>query len=120
LNWNGSLDPLFTPVQGRLALAQALARRLSTPTGQLAFIGDDPDYGFDVRSYCNETVTDGTLGEIAAQVTAQCLLDERVETADCQVTAVTTAAGTVLTIALTITDSAGPFLLVLSVTSVTV
>ena len=120
VNWTGDLDPMFSLVGGRLALAQAIARRLSTPTGALAQIGDDPDYGFDVKAYCNETVTPSVTSDVQAHVTAQCLQDERVQDAACTVTATPTGAGTILTITVTLTDAIGPFLLVLSVSAVTV
>ncbi len=110
------LDPLFTLVTGRVALAQAIARRLATPRGTLAWIGDTSDYGHDVRQYLAESITPRLLTSIAARVEAEALADERVRAA---VAAVTLVAGT-LRIALTITDAAGPFRLTLSIDAVTV
>lgn len=110
------LDPLFTIVDGRTALAQAIARRLSTVRGTLAWIGDDSDYGYDLRQHLGDDLTPRTLAAIGPRVEAECLADERVRAARADVTLL----GSTLRVAITITDAAGPFRLTLAVDAVTV
>jgi hypothetical protein len=110
------LDPTFRLVSGREGLAQALARRLSTKRGELALIGDDEDYGLDVREFVGEDVGPRATFELAAQVEAETLRDERVLSA----TATASFAGGVLTLSLALSDAAGPFRLTLAVTDVSV
>ncbi len=110
------LDPMFGLVSGRAALAQAIARRLTTRRGLLEWIGDDPEYGHDVREYLGEDVGPRAEFVIASRVQAECLKDERVRAA--QVTA-TLASGR-LTLSIKLTDADGPFRLTLAVTGVTV
>lgn len=65
------VDP-FSP----LAIGEALLRRLSTPRGQLP---DDPEYGLDLRGYCNRGVPTGEIREVAGQVRSEVTKDDRVE-----------------------------------------
>lgn len=60
----------------KLAIGQALVRRLITPRGRL---DDDGNYGEDIRSYCNRGVTLADLRDIGARVQGECLKDDRVE-----------------------------------------
>jgi hypothetical protein len=85
VNGEVTLDPLFGLVSGRTALAQALARRNTTEHGLLAWIGDDPEYGHDVRQYLGEDVGPRATFVVASRFQAECLKDERVRAA--QVTA---------------------------------
>lgn len=110
------LDPMFGLVSGRAALAQAIARRLTTRRGLLEWIGDDPEYGHDVREYLGEDVGPRAEFVIASRVQAECLKDERVRAA--QVTATLTSGR--LTLSIKLTDADGPFRLTLAVTGVTV
>lgn len=110
------LDPLFGVVDGRRALAEAAVRRLSTPRGELALIGDSREYGYDVRAQLNDDVGPRALFEIEANVSREVLKDERVESA----TAKATLAAGRLTIALDLADAAGPFKMTLAVSAVTV
>jgi hypothetical protein len=116
INCVSGLDPLFTLVTGRTALAQAIARRLQTPRGTLAWIGDTADYGYDVRQHLGDDLTPRLQSLIASRVEAEALADERVRAATATVTLL---AGT-LRIALQISDAAGPFRLTLSIDAVTV
>lgn len=109
------LDPMFGLVSGRAALAQALARRLSTVRGTLAWIGDDPEYGDDGRQYLGEDVGKRAEFVIASRAQAECLKDERVRAA--QVTATLTAGH--LTRTVTITDADGVFRFTLATSAVT-
>lgn len=110
------LDGAFRSVSGRLALAQAIARRLFTRNGDLALIGDDPDYGSDLRELVGEDVDDRAAFEIAARAEKEALKDERVRTAS----ATATLAGTSLLLSLALSDADGPFRLTLAVTDVSV
>lgn len=110
------IDPMFTLVSGRVALAQALARRLTTKHGTLEWINDNPEYGHDVREYLGEDVGPRAEFVIASRVQAECLKDERVRAA--QVTP-TLAAGR-LSLAVRITDAEGPFRFTLAVSDVSV
>ena len=110
------LDPTFALSTGRAQLAQAIGRRITTRRGTLAWIGDDPDWGIDVRDYLGSDADAQTAFRIAAMVEAEVLRDERVRA--CQATA-TVADGT-LTLSLRLADADGPFRLVLAVSAVTV
>lgn len=110
------LDPAGRTVSGNEALAQALARRLQTPRGALAAIGDDPDYGTDLRDFVGEDTGIGAEAEIEAAVRAECLKDERVR--DVDVTAV--IRDRALTVSLRVASTAGEVRLVLAVSAVTV
>lgn len=72
------LDRTFGLVSGRLALVQAIARRLTTRRGELAWIGDDPDYGDDVRELLGEDVGTRAAFVLSQRIESQCLADERV------------------------------------------
>lgn len=111
------LAPSFATVSGTLALSQAIARRLITPRGGLFY---DEDYGIDLRAYLNAGIARGTgfAFRLGAQIEAECLKDERVETVAAAVTF--DDANEKLTVALNGVASTGPFRLTLSVTSLTV
>lgn len=88
-----TVDPFSTR-----AIAEAAIRRLSTPRG--ALLGD-PDYGIDVRAYCNRGVTDEDLRTLAARIRAELEEDDRVDAAAVVVTP--SADTTSLTISIRIT-----------------
>lgn len=77
------LDPTLTLVDSGRVVAEALARRLSTPRGSMPF---HPDYGLDLRAYLNEAMTDAKLYQLRAGVELECEQDERVLTADVKAT----------------------------------
>lgn len=110
------LDPAGRTVSGSEALAQALARRLSTPRGALAAIGDDPGYGTDLRDYVGADTGAGAEAEIEAAVRVECLKDERVRDVDVTVS----IADRALTVGVRVASTAGALRLVLAVTAVTV
>ncbi len=105
------VDPTFASVSGRRCLSEALARRLQTRPGELI---DDPDYGYDLIDELNDDLGPADVGRIVAQSALECKKDERV--LDC--TGSGSFVGGVLTVALGVTDGAGPFPLVLAVSSV--
>lgn len=97
-------------VDGRIALAEALLTRLSSGPGSLP---DDPAYGYDMQLLIGSMARSS---EVESRVVAQCLLDERVEDVQADVTLVN---GT-LTVALSVVDADGPFALVLTLTDSTI
>lgn len=101
------------PVQ---LIGQRLARRLQTPRGALALIGDDPNFGWDVRQYINGRFNPTTLGVAESQIANECMKDEQVQAA----TARLTLSGLALTIDIEVESSAGPFSLTMQVSQLTV
>jgi hypothetical protein len=97
---------------GRRCHGEAIARRYQTPRGGLI---DDPNYGFDLTGELNDDVTQADIARISSGAEAEALKDERTLAAAVSITFV----GGALLVSVVLTDSAGPFLLVLSVTSVT-
>jgi hypothetical protein len=107
------LDPSMREVQGRIALAQACARRLQTPRGRLI---DDPDYGYDLTDEIGDDLSPSDIARIASSVDAEMLKDERVLASS----TVVTFLNQILIVTVSLTDGAGPFLLVLQVSAVSV
>lgn len=101
------------PAVGSIIVGEACMRRLLTPRGRLI---DDPNYGFDLTGYVHDDMGPRDIAALQVGATAECLKDERVQSAD--VKAVLTAAG-LLTVTIALTTSLGPFRLVLSVSSTT-
>lgn len=95
-------------VSGRIALAQACARRLQTPRGGLI---DDPNYGFDVVGEIDDDMSTADIARLGAQIDAELRKDERV--LDSTTTATLVAPG-LLIINIVLQDQAGPFRLVMS------
>lgn len=84
LSCDFDLDPRGVEVNGFLALAQALARRLDTPEGTL--VGDDSgSYGYDLAELVSLGMTAEGLRAVPEKVRAQFLDDERVSAADVKV-----------------------------------
>jgi hypothetical protein len=109
------LDPMFPEQTGRALLIEALARRFETPRGSLFY---DPDYGFDLRALIGEGLADGDLFALQAAIAAECRKDERVVAARA-VVALDRATST-MTVTIAAADGAGPFRLVLDVSTVSV
>lgn len=109
------LDPTFALVTGPRAVAQAIARRLSTPRGGLHY---DGTYGYDLRSLLNTGIEPGDTFRIAAAVEAQCVADERVVSATATVLFDETTER--LRVLVDGELAEGPFSLVLGVSAVTV
>jgi phage baseplate assembly protein W len=100
-------------VTGYQCVAEATIRRLTTPRGRLI---DDANYGFDLTQYVNASLASAQLSQIAKQCDAECAKDERVKSAATTLTFI----GGVLMAQIVVNTTAGPFLLVASVTNVTV
>lgn len=94
---------------GRMAAAETVARRLLTPRGRLWYA---PGVGRDVRGYINGAVAPG---QISQEVKIEAIQDERVDDADVDVTADSSA--TRINIILDLAD--GPFPLTLTIDKVT-
>lgn len=102
-------------VSGTQALAQALLRRLTTPSGGLFY---DPLYGMDIRSFVNDSMTSDSVSTKQAQIEQEVLQDERVYLATAIVSFI--PASSALTCTLQMQTSFGPFVMTLAVTAVTV
>lgn len=110
------LDPTFALATGRVQLAQAIGRRITTRRGSLAHIGDDSDYGIDVRDFLGSDADATSAFRIGALVDAEVLRDERV--LGCSTSA--SIVDGLLTLSLRLADAEGPFRLVLAVSGVTI
>jgi len=103
-----------TMATGFRVVAEAIARRWSTPRGRLI---DDPDYGYDVTGMVGDTLDTRGLARLATALAHEAEKDERVKTA--QVT-VALAGDSMLIVTGSIETSEGPFKLVVSVSDVSV
>jgi phage baseplate assembly protein W len=101
-------------VTGRRLVAEAVARRLITPRGQL--IGD-PDYGFDVTDYLNADMSPLDIASMRSGIEQECMKDERVRSANATLEIDTESS---LEISISLETADGPFDLVLGVSDVTV
>lgn len=106
------LDPSFTPISGTRVVAEAIARRLMTPRGSLAGY---PNYGYDLRAAVNEYMGLRDQLRIQSAVAGECEADERVNRANVVVTF--SAPTSQLTVTVRLETAAGPFVLVLAVTA---
>jgi hypothetical protein len=109
------IDGVMSLTNGLRNLGSAIARRLITPRGGLAYA---PDYGFDVRGLLNSGQTDDFVTAAQQAIELECEKDERVEAAAVLLEFNEQASTLLITIQLTTAD--GPFTLVLSVSAVTV
>lgn len=110
----GLVDVLVT--DPRMLIGQRLVRALTMDRGALAIIGGDPNRGFNVRQLVNAKMTNSQQLFYQQQINAECVKDEEVLTAS---TELTLSAGS-LVIEVSVTSAAGPFVLTLDVTQVTV
>ena len=97
------IDPSLTLVDGRLGLAQSIARRISTPRGMLFY---DSDYGSDIRGRISRPTDDKITSRL---VEAEAIKDERIEDVAADVTFA--EATETLSIEVTLEDADGPFTL---------
>lgn len=100
-----------------ILVGQRIARRLTTPRGALASINDDPDFGWDCRQYVNAKLAPSDIITAKAQISAEVLKDEQVES--CTVEFVGPNSAGALTITVNGTLSNGPFSLTLNVGQLT-
>lgn len=106
-------DTSFSTISGFRVLAEALARRLMTARGLLPF---HPDYGVDLRSLLNESVTDDVLSQAKAAAVQELLQDERVQ--DVSGTLTFDASTSRLAFSFQVVTDAGPFSFVLALSQV--
>lgn len=116
--WNdGDLDPFGRTTTGFEALAQALLRRLDTPTGSLPD-DEDGDYGYDLSALLSEGMTDSDLAAVASRVEHEFGQDERVGPGNAKVVG-TLLNRSSITLKCTIRPrDAGPFTFVLAISDV--
>jgi hypothetical protein len=112
------LRPSFVLCSGFRNLGNAIARRLSTPAGALAAIGDDPDYGYDIRGMLNAESTEDEISRIGQDIEAEIMKEDRVQSAD--VVSTFTWAAYDLAVEINILTKSGPFRLILGVGTATV
>lgn len=94
------LDPSLEVVDGPVAVAYAVARRLLTPPGGLFY---DLDYGYDLRRLLNAPMR--SASEVSYRVRTEALKDERV----LEATASVVRAGAALLVRLNLLTDDGPF-----------
>lgn len=102
------LDPAWSLISGVRVVGEAIARRITTPPGSLL---DDGSYGYDVRQLLEENLDARDLAEAAAAVRFQAEADERVISADAQVSLI----GERLRVVIRLLLSEGPFTLTLDI-----
>jgi hypothetical protein len=100
-----------------ILIGQRIARRLTTPRGALAAIGDDPEFGWDVRQYTLGRLAPTQIDQAQRQIAAECLKDEQVQSA---IVSISFVSGGALTIKIDMVASVGPFQLTLNVNQLTV
>lgn len=103
------IDFALSTVSGRLALAQAILRRLTTPRGQLL---GSPTYGYDLLSTVGAPVPASIVRQ---RVLEQVLAEEEVEDASVTVA----LANGVLQVSINVEDGKGPFRLTVSASDLT-
>jgi hypothetical protein len=106
------IDPALTVVTGERCLAEAEARRLTTPAGSML---GDPDYGYDLRQHVNAAIVN--TNAIATNAENECLKDERADgvTTDLSYIAATQA----LTLDMELSAADAEFKFTLEITDVT-
>lgn len=111
LSCSDDVDPHGATVNGYLALAQALVRRLDTAAGLL--VGDTGgEYGRSLADRLSEGATAGELDSEGSLVRAQFLADERVRRA----TVSLVRTGEKLTLTCRVVSFDGPFTFVVDAT----
>lgn len=101
------LDPSLGSVSGRVALIEAVIRRLTTITGALP---DFPDYGYDITALIG---TAFNAADIESAVQNQILLEEEID--DVEVTATLLSDNVTIQLDITLYDGTGPFDLTVTV-----
>lgn len=97
-----------------LGVAQAAVRRLITARGSLP---DDPDYGIDVRAFCNRGTTTAELRELGGRIRVELAKDDRIADLTVAVTAPSSNTLTVFTQIRPADPAIEAFALTLAVTS---
>jgi phage baseplate assembly protein W len=104
-----SVDP-----SSKLALSQAIVRRVSTPRGSVV---DAPGYGIDLRSYLSRGVDADDYRDVEGQIVAELRQDDRISYVEATVVYTGSTSTLRVTIQVTPVDPAiGVFSLTLAVT----
>jgi hypothetical protein len=98
-----------------ILVGQRIMRRLTTPRGGLASIGDDPGFGWDVRQLINARLSPSSIATYQQQIAAECMQDETVSTA----TATISNSNGTITVSISLASAVGPFSLTLPVQDLT-
>ena len=107
------LEITLREIEGREALAHAIARRFQTPRGGLFY---DADFGYDLRQFLSGAVP--PEGTIEAAAENEALKDERV--LDVQIDVRFFTATKKMRVFIAVVDAEGPFDFVLDISDVTV
>lgn len=100
------------PASARRNLLNALARRLTNDRGALEELGDDADYGYNVRNLLHTRITDAVLAKANSDIGRECEKDVRVLTVDADITVLrpgTPASALSITLSITPDDDSAPF-----------
>lgn len=114
---DGDLDPSARDLDGSdiTVMLQSLFRRFTTDTGSLFY---DATYGLALRALLSEASTPEGNQRLQAQLVAQALLDERIDSANATVDYNASTESAVVT--MNCFSGQGPFSLVLSIDKVSV
>ena len=107
-------------VSGARLVAEAAYRRLITPRGMLSGGEEEDNYGFDVMDAIGSVSTASEAASLPGRIQTELLKDDRLQSVDVVVTPSTSGPSTTFNIDITGHTAAGPFNLVLAVSSVTV
>lgn len=107
---SADLDPYFRVITGVDVVRHAVARRFITTTGHLPWA---PEAGFDLRALVNEGFAANELAALKARIRNEAEQDSRVDSA----TVDASVEGTRLRIEIVCQTGAGPFALVLALTT---
>lgn len=99
-------------VSGRLLIAQAAVRRLSTTRGTLLY---DPDYGLALADLLGSELTPSQERSVPGRIRNELLKDERIEDVTVRLSKVRTGASVSFTVDIEFDTAAGPFSLALGV-----
>lgn len=101
------IDSSLNTSSARIALTEAILRRLTTQNGSLP---DFPDYGYDITSFIGTSFNQASIEQ---SVTNQILLEEEVD--DCTVNAQLLSDNITVQLDITVTDGDSPFDFTISV-----
>lgn len=98
-----------------MLVGQRIIRRLTTPRGGLAAIGDDPNFGWDLRQLINAQLSPTSITNYQQQIEAECYKEETISSA----VATISGSGGNIAVSIQLTSASGPFSLTLPVQNLT-